>query len=428
MEGPAYFGSWTFSHEIPDAQRQAIRDCPFLWISHGHPDHLSAESLRGLSTATILLPDHVGGRIKRDLEAEGLKCTVMADGEWLPLSERVRVLCLANVNQDAVLLIDVGGRLVVNTNDAQVHHWPKTIRRIIRSFNVSYLTGLTGYGDADMINFFEEDGSRIATPVATDRPVGPDIARRTESFGCDFFIPSSSMHRYQRTDSVWANDYATAPDKHAEGFESDRCAILPAYVAVDCASGDVTEIEPAELPFTPREPSEFGDDWDEPLQDGDGALLDAYFRRIEHLGHAMDFLTFRVGGREHTLELAEGRYKRGIVFETPRASLMSSIEWEVFDDLLIGNFTKTTLVGEWGNGRLYPDFTPFVAKYADNGHAYTEAELDAYRAMYKKRAPLEFMRAQLQETGINRFRSLVPKGSALDRLGKRVFLAASRRG
>ena len=30
---------------------------------------------------------------------------------------------------------------------------------------------------------------------------------------------------------------------------------------------------------------------------------------------------------------------------------------------------KTTLHGDWGPGRLYPDFTPFVAKYGDNGRA-----------------------------------------------------------
>ena len=40
-DGDAYFGSWTLSHEIPDEQRQSILDCPYVWLSHGHPDHLS---------------------------------------------------------------------------------------------------------------------------------------------------------------------------------------------------------------------------------------------------------------------------------------------------------------------------------------------------------------------------------------------------
>ena len=67
--GPAYFGSWTTSHMIPPEQLAAIHACPFLWISHGHPDHLSPASLATLADKTILLPDHVGGRIARELAA-----------------------------------------------------------------------------------------------------------------------------------------------------------------------------------------------------------------------------------------------------------------------------------------------------------------------------------------------------------------------
>ena len=30
-----------------------------------------------------------------------------------------------------------------------------------------------------------------------------------------------------------------------------------------------------------------------------------------------------------------------------RQSLMSAVEWNAFDDLLIGNFMQTTLHGDW---------------------------------------------------------------------------------
>ena len=36
--GSAYFGSWTFSHDIPEEQMQAIGRAPYVWVSHGHPD------------------------------------------------------------------------------------------------------------------------------------------------------------------------------------------------------------------------------------------------------------------------------------------------------------------------------------------------------------------------------------------------------
>jgi hypothetical protein len=70
----------------------------------------------------------------------------------------------------------------------------------------------------------------------------------------------------------------------------------------------------------------------------------------------------------------------------PRTSLMAAIRHEVFDDLLIGNFMKTTLIGKWPGSRLHPYFTPVVAKYADNAHAYSAADLDAYFHSYRARA------------------------------------------
>jgi len=54
---------------------------------------------------------------------------------------------------------------------------------------------------------------------------------------------------------------------------------------------------------------------------------------------------------------------------------MSCIEQALFDDLLIGNYMRTTLHNVES---LYPDFTPYVAKYADNGGAKTKRELTRY--------------------------------------------------
>lgn len=83
-------------------------------------------------------------------------------------------------------------------------------------------------------------------------------------------------------------------------------------------------------------------------------------------------MTVRVGGEDTHVELANGGYKRGIIFEAPRKSLMDAVSWQIFDDLLIGNFMKSRLVGIKS---LYPGFTPFVSKYSDNGLASTRPRL-----------------------------------------------------
>jgi hypothetical protein len=395
IDGGAYFGSWTRSHEIPAEQREAILGTRFVWLSHGHPDHLSMDCLQTMKDKEILLPDHVGGRIRRDLEGQGFRVRVLADRAWTELSPRVRVACVADSNQDAVLLVDVGGRLVVNLNDAGERGWSAFVKSAMRRYPETYLLRLSGYGDADMIHYLDEQGRRIPPPAAAKVPPGQTISRMVDSFGARFFVPFSSMHRYQRTDSAWANEYTTGLDDYAKGYSSRTCELLPAFVRVDFARDAVERIDPPEAELELQPPERFGDSWAEPLEPADAKKVETYFRRFEHLAEVFDFVSFRVGGRETRIELAKRRFRRGITFEVPRASLMAAVEWEIFDDLLIGNFMKTTVHGDARQGALYPDFSPYVAKYGDNGGARTRRELDGYFRTYWTRDPLGYLRDQL---------------------------------
>jgi L-ascorbate metabolism protein UlaG (beta-lactamase superfamily) len=395
LDGPAYFGSWTRSHEIPAEQRAAIAACRHVWLSHGHPDHLSGESLEGLADKEILLPDHHGGRIRRDLEGQGYRVRVLPDRAWTELSPRLHVACVADSNQDAVLLVDLGGRLVVNLNDAGERGWSSFVRSTMRRYAETYLLRLSGYGDADMIHYLDEGGRRIPPPAAARVPPGQTISRMVDGYGARFFVPFSSMHRYQRADSFWANEYTTGLGDYAKGYASRCCELLPAFVRVDLARGAVEGIDPPEAKVEPLPPERFGDRWDEPLEPAEAAKVRAYFRRFEHLAEVFDFVAVRVGGRETRVELAKRGFRRGITFEAPRRSLVTAVEWEIFDDLLIGNFMRTTVHGDARQGALYPDFSPYVAKYGDNGGAHTRQELEAYHRAYWARDPVGVLRDQL---------------------------------
>jgi len=394
LSGTAYFGSWRLSHEVPAAQRANVLACKYVWLSHGHPDHLSLPSLELMRDKTILLADHRGGRIARDLQGLGFTTRTLKCGEWFPVSERCRIASLANYNQDATIVIDLDGHLLIDANDAGNRGSARFLDRERPRFHKrTILACLTGYGDADMINFHDEQG-RFVPPAAAAKAIqGPGIKALLDHYDIDIFAPSSSMHRYNRTDSIWADEYATPVDKHQEGFDGGRRTILPAFVRYDLLTGQYEKIAPRANDHPPEPPEAYGDDWSTPLEPADVELLSNAFRRVAHLHTFLGWINFRVGGKDHVIDIAK-EHRRGITFATPRKSLVSAVAWNAFDDILIGNYCRTTLHGDWwgkqGAGALYPHFTPFVTKFGDNGGAFTPADLRAYFADYFARGFTEF--------------------------------------
>lgn len=411
LDGEPYFGSWTLSHDIPEEQQAAVSAARFVWFSHGHPDHLNWPSLDRFRNATVLLADHVGGRIATALRDEGFQVSVLPDRTWHQLSERVRVMTIADYNQDSILLVDVGGRLVLDLNDARDRGWGHTVRSIVKRYDVSFLMQLSGFGDADMINLFDEDGARIPPEASFRDPVGKKIAWLAGKYGVRYFVPFSSMHKYQREDSIWAEEHTTKLADYASGFVSQQSELLPAFVRYDAAADVATPIDPPQRAPEVVAPAKYGDNWTDTLAPEDVQKLRDYFTRMEHLREAFAFVAFEVGGATHTVDLGPPSLKRGFTFAVPRHSLMTAINYEIFDDLLIGNFMRTTVHGNASPDALYPDFTPFVGKYADNGYARSEAELRAYFAAYRGRAPLEYFRHRMARQSAAVVRRMLPPGS-----------------
>jgi hypothetical protein len=421
VQGDAYFGSWALSHIIPEEQLLAIEQCDYLWFSHGHPDHLNAASLDRLRGKTVLLPNHVGQRIHNDLVSQGFSVQILADETWTPLSDHIKIMCISDYNQDAILLLDINGRLVVNTNDAQERGWGRLVRNTIARYKTTFLLSLSGFGDADMINYFTEDGDRIL-PLASQRfPVGQQIARMTDSLGAKYFIPFSSMHRYQRADSLWANEYTTSLSDYPEGFSSHSSELLPAYIRYDCERDEVIELNPPEAESSIRAPEEFGDSWNDQLEQEEFSRVEQYFKAVEGLGALLDFINIRVGGRDHIVTFKGQKYHRGLTFDVPRGSLMTAVDYEVFDDLLIGNFMRTTLHGKWPASKLSDQFTPLVAKYSDNGRAKTADELDRYFLEYKRRGYWNFIHHRLEQKARDKFRSFLYPESKAYQLAKSLY-------
>ena len=141
---------------------------------------------------------------------------------------------------------------------------------------------------------------------------------------------------------------------------------------------DYQEICPDENIFETKDSSFFGDNWSDLLTEDDKKNLSNYFLKFEYLKKKFGFINFRIGKKDFNLKLSDR--KEGIKIETPRNSLIMSVRYNIFDDILIGNFAKFELINV---PDLYPDFTPYVAKYGDNGNSRTLAELKSYFEYYK---------------------------------------------
>lgn len=382
-EDDAYFGSWNLNHVIPDDLAADIMSARFVWVSHGHPDHCNPKSLPRFLGRRILLGDHVGGRLADDLRSMGHDVTVLPDRRWFTLSDGVKVFCVALPIQDSILLVDVAGRLFVNLNDGGTRTCSRLVQEIVAGYEHSYLLMLSGWGDADMCNIYDEVGNFVPTVFPGSVEVGKQLSHMARVLGIGNVIPFSSFHCYQRADSVWAQDYVTPLEAYAEGFDEDL-RFVPPFSTIDCADGEVVTHQVELRPLVARRPEEFGDSWSDELTAEDRSAITGYFATKELVQETFGHVTFRVGGREHRVGM-RGPAERGITFEAPRQSLVTAVRHRIFDDLLIGNFMKTSFHGDVRS--LYePNFNFWVTKYADNGRAETRGELSAYLGTYRKRA------------------------------------------
>jgi hypothetical protein len=175
-----------------------------------------------------------------------------------------------------------------------------------------------------------------------------------------------------------------------------------------------------------KDPGEFGDSWSDPLVAEDKQKIRAYFQARAALRDHFGFIEVKAGGSGVVVDLNRNKRLRdvGITFNAPRHSLMSCIEHEFFDDLLIGNFMRTTLHNV---DALYPHFTPYVAKYADNGGAKSRRDLMVYFGHYYLRDPIGHSLKKLLDGSESGVRSLLKENTRGFQIAKRLYYDFSAR-
>jgi hypothetical protein len=241
---------------------------------------------------------------------------------------------------------------------------------------------LINWGDADMINFYDHHNNFILPMAAYQNSCGENYTYSMRKWNCNFAIPFSSFHKYVREDTLHMNKFITPLEKHYEKFNNSHGEMLPAFIKWDSLKENYVRIDTKENIEERLTPEEVEDKWSDDLEDKDKKIISNYFLKFHQLKKKFGFLIFKVGKSEYNLKLSNR--KEGIIFNTPRKSLIRAITHNIFDDLLIGNFMKVQLIGVRS---LYPDFSPYVGKYGDNGGARNKQELENYFNYYRFQTP-----------------------------------------
>lgn len=383
----AYFGSWYLPYEIPETIQNDIISSKYIFFSHGHPDHLNPDSIHKFKNNKIILGNHVGKRIYNDLTSQGFNVEILKDRVWTELSKNVAVMGISTKIQDTILLIKIKDDVFINLNDAgpSSHRF---IKKTIKNFKRKFLLSISGWGDADMINFYDQNNKFIEPLAAKKHPVGDYLSLVAKLVSANFVIPFSSFHEYQREDSVWANKYVTPMKEYENGIHSDVNFIKP-FASINSEKEDDIKILPVKRNnLVIKKTNQFKDSWNDILENDDKKIIKEYFDKFEELKNKIGFINFIVGSKDYNLKMS-GPTNKGITFQLPRNSLVEACKFNVFDDLLIGNFMKTTL---HNLSSLYDpsiNFNNIVCKYGDNGLAYSKEQLINYEKEYAKRMGME---------------------------------------
>jgi hypothetical protein len=398
LKGTCYFGSWSLDHALTDEQINNITNAQYIWISHGHPDHLHPESLELIPKSTkLLIPDHYNHEIHDFLVGQGFSVAVTRYRRWLRLHDELEVLCLDNENQDSILVARFGNALLLNLNDSPLFGERPFLRSLIKRHpnDRVFVLQLCSV-DADMRNFVDASGRRI-TPAPDELKPGAvrEVARNVRRLGAKFFCCSSSQHLYVRSDSVWANEYRITYDDMQRYWNQPEVELVPPFVTVDLTAGTCTENHLCQAPDLSQITSQPGsDDWDEVLTEAEKDQVRNFFSQFVMLKRYLHFLELVVGGEKIQVQFGD-RFggRRGVTFFVPRASLLEAVRYGYFDDLLIGNFMRTQLHGK---ASLYPFITPLIAKLGGNAKVYTAADYLRFRLRYFRRNPFGFLRWRLK--------------------------------
>ncbi|MFQ5600891.1 MAG: MBL fold metallo-hydrolase [Candidatus Krumholzibacteriia bacterium] len=124
--GPAYTGQW-YHYPLPRVERSDIDNADFIYISHGHEDHLHIPTLRTISkNASLVIPRFRNPGMRDCLASLGFRRILeIGHGQKRRLAPGLDATVYIN-KDDSILVLEGDGRTLIDANDA-LHASPRHV-------------------------------------------------------------------------------------------------------------------------------------------------------------------------------------------------------------------------------------------------------------------------------------------------------------
>lgn len=207
--GPCFGAQW-WIHPSPFLDVLAEPKLQYIYVSHGHSDHLHPGTLARFDRNTKIL-------VAKDLDIGpwltkmGFPVLELPDGESVELGSGVRATIRPTINNDSLLVISDGKETCVNLNDA-LHATPAVVQdKFIawlkeRHTSIDYL--FCGYGTASHFpNCYRIPGKDYAKTAAQRQHHFNSVwARIVQELKPKFAFPFAADVLLLEEDLFWANE------------------------------------------------------------------------------------------------------------------------------------------------------------------------------------------------------------------------------
>jgi Beta-lactamase superfamily domain len=231
LVGSVYWRSWWLQNYPTHEEIDWLAQSALVYITHEHPDHFHMPTIRRLGDGpTYLFPALAEPGYLVHMARQGFRAALAEPRRWRPLAGDAAMMSIPLWNDDSLLLIVTPGALILNLNDARP---PPPVLRAIKNLADTIDKPrilLCSYSPASVINSFLDETGIVSLKHA--RNYVDYVCRLCDRLGADFYMPFASQAVFNRSDSIWANDYRTTYE-HLRRYWRGHAKLLPPYTTLD---------------------------------------------------------------------------------------------------------------------------------------------------------------------------------------------------